>query len=345
MLHAVAGAQSFAIRMNQIPSPPPADPDDLAWDTDDAARRLVVPAGQAGRLDKVLAGLLPEHSRSRLQGWIEAGHVLVNDAPARSARQAVVPGDTILVAEQPAPEDLAFAAEDIPFTVVAESPHWLVVDKQPGLVVHPGAGNWSGTLLNGLLFRYPELRQVARAGIVHRLDKDTSGLLVVARTEVAQTALVRQLQARTMGREYVALVLGELWTAQTLDWAVGRDSRVPVRMSASHPVAGKPAVTHVEPVRQGLLDGHRITQVACQLETGRTHQIRVHMAQAGHPLVGDTLYGGTRLGGAQRQMLHARQLTFDDPIDGTECHFASAIAADMQAVLQSVQWSSGAGRT
>lgn len=327
--------------MSTIPLPPAvhAELADLAWDSDSPARRLDVPASLAGRLDKALAGLLPEHSRSRLQGWIEAGHVMVNGVAAKSTRQSVSAGDQLLVVEQPSPEDLAFAAEDVPFHVLAESEHWLIIDKEAGLVVHPGAGNWSGTLLNGLLFRYPELRQVARAGIVHRLDKETSGLLVVARTEVAQTSFVRQLQARTMGREYVALAMGELWTEQSYDWAIGRDARVPVKMSASRPVAAKPALTHVEPVRQGLLERYRITQVNCRLETGRTHQIRVHLAQAGHPLVGDSLYGGPLTAGARRQMLHARRLSFEDPISGVLQEFESTIAADIQAVMQSVEWS------
>ena len=324
--------------MTTIPLPPlpPIEPLDEAWEDAGGRRKLVVASG--GRLDKVLATLLPEHSRSRLQGWIEAGFVAVNGKPELSVRRAVSAGDRLDVAEQPTPDQLAFSAEPVEFSVVAESSHWLVIDKPVGLVVHPGAGNWSGTLLNGLLHRYPELRQVARAGIVHRLDKDTSGLMVVARTEIAQTALVRQLQERTVGREYVALAQGQLWREHTLDWPIGRDARVPVRMSASHPVAAKPAVTHVAPLRQGVLVSQAVTQVACRLETGRTHQIRVHLAQAGHPLVADTLYGGARLAPAQRQMLHARRLAFEDPLDGSTQVFESALPADMQAVLAAVRW-------
>ena len=175
------------------------------------ARRNCLPfrRAPADRLDKVLAGLMPEHSRSRLQGWIEAGKVLVNGGPAK-VRQVVGPDDELTVWTQPAPETRAFAPEPVDFEVVDASPDWIVVNKPAGLVTHPGAGNWSGTLLNGLLHRYPELAQVARAGIVHRLDKDTSGLMVVARNETAQTHLVRQLQARSMGREYIALAHGWL---------------------------------------------------------------------------------------------------------------------------------------
>lgn len=292
---------------------------------------------QADRLDKVLSGLLPEHSRSRLQGWIEAGYVQVNGAPAK-VRQAVGPGDLIAVWEQPAPDAMAFEPEPVDFHVIADSPTWVVVDKPAGLVTHPGAGNWRGTLLNGLLFRYPELRGVARAGIVHRLDKDTSGLLVVARTEQAQTHLVRQLQARTMGREYVALVHGQVTGPGTVDRPVGRDARVPVRMSVDRPIAPKHAVTHYTPVARGLAEGARVSRVVCRLETGRTHQIRVHLASLGHPLLGDTLYGGKALAGATRQMLHARALRFDDPAGSGPLSFEAPVPADMATVCQAIAW-------
>ncbi len=305
-------------------------------------RLFTVPAGMAGRLDKVLAQLIPEHSRSRLQGWIEAGHVRVNAEIATSVRKPVASLDEISVREQLAPEQRAFLPEPIDFPVVDESADWIVVDKPAGLVVHPGAGNWSGTLLNGLLHRYPGLAHVARAGIVHRLDKDTSGLMVVARTETAQTALVRQLQARTVGRQYVALVHGWLGSDGTVDRAVGRDARVPVRMSVDRAVAPKPAITHFRPMRHGLLGSLRVTEVACRLETGRTHQIRVHMASLGHPLLADVLYGGKPVDPAARQMLHARALRFEDPVDGTPRAFEAAIPADMQAVMAAIAWEEAA---
>ncbi|MYN13768.1 RluA family pseudouridine synthase [Pusillimonas sp. TS35] len=290
------------------------------------------------RLDKVLAGLLPDHSRSRLQQWIEAGHVLVNGRSA-SRKQMAGPGDAITVWAQSPPEALAFVPEDISFTVVADSPDWIVVDKPAGLVTHPGAGNWHGTLLNGLLFRYPELASVARAGIVHRLDKDTSGLLVVARHEKAQTSLVRQLQARTVSREYFALVHGRLTQAGTVDAPIGRDPRVPVRMSAERPIAPKPAITHYAPLRNGLTpEDKHVALVQCVLETGRTHQIRVHMASIGHPLVGDVLYGGRPLAGAGRQMLHARALRFDDYSGGERVAFEAPLPADYQQVLDTIAW-------
>lgn len=317
----------------------PAD-DDIEETGAGAASCLAVPEGTAGRLDKILAMLMPAHSRSRLQGWIDNGHVSVNGAVATSVRQRVATGDTLQVHEQPAPEQLAFIAEPIVFPVVAETPDWIVLDKPAGLVVHPGAGNWHGTLLNGLLHRYPELRTVARAGIVHRLDKDTSGLLVVARTETAQTALVRQLQARTVGREYIALAHGWLAAGGTIERSIGRDARVPVRMSADRPIAPKPAITHYEPIRHGTLGKTRVTELRCRLETGRTHQIRVHMATLGHPLLGDVLYGGRVPEPVTRQMLHARALYFEAPDGSGTRHYEAAVPADMQEVATAIVWES-----
>ena len=289
------------------------------------------------RLDKVLAQLVPQHSRSRLQTWIERGHVLVNGQPAK-IRQTLHEDDLITVHEQESPEDQAFTPEKIDFEVVGESPDWVVVNKPVGLVTHTGAGNWSGTLLNGLLYRYPELASVARAGIVHRLDKDTSGLLVVARNEVAQTHLVRQLQARTMGREYLALAHGRMLAAGTVDRPIGRDPRVPVRMSVERPNAPKAAVTHYSLLRCGEYQDSNISEVSCRLETGRTHQIRVHLASLGHPLLGDTQYGGRVLGDAHRQMLHAYCLRFDDPSTDTEVSFVAPVPEDMGKVLEGIQW-------
>ncbi|MDH2235682.1 RluA family pseudouridine synthase [Pigmentiphaga sp. GD03639] len=305
-------------------------------------RLLDLPSGtRADRLDKVLAQLLPEHSRSRLQGWIERGGVLVN-GKAASVRQVVGPGDQLTVWEEAAPESLAFTPEAIDFPVVADSADWIVVDKPVGLVVHPGAGNWHGTLLNGLLHRYPELAQVPRAGIVHRLDKDTSGLMVVARTITAQTSLVRQLQARTVGRRYLALVSGHVRRGGTIDRPIGRDPRVPVRMSVERPIAAKPAITHFEPLRLGRAPGGMpVTEVECRLETGRTHQIRVHMASIGHPLLADTLYGGKAVAPAARQMLHAARLQFDDPVHGGPRVFHAPVPDDMQAVVRIIAWEDG----
>lgn len=294
---------------------------------------------KADRLDKIVAQLLPEHSRARLQKWIENGFITVNDKVAK-VRQIVGAGDVISVLEQESDQSKAFTPEKVEFEVVAESTAWIVINKPVGLVTHPGAGNWHGTLLNGLLYRYPELMNVPRAGIVHRLDKDTSGLLVVARTETAQTHLVRQLQARTVGRRYLTLVQGEMRASGTVDLPIGRDTKVPVRMSVDRPIAPKPAITHYECLKYGVyreksLD-KAVSLVECRLETGRTHQIRVHMSSLGHPLLGDSLYG-SRIG-VGRQMLHAYRLRFVDPETEQEQEFTVELADDMQALVNQIEW-------
>jgi 23S rRNA pseudouridine1911/1915/1917 synthase len=316
-----------------------SEPAELSDAPEAVVHTFAIPETQSpDRLDKILAQLLPEHSRARLQGWIERDHVLVNGAKASGVRHKIWPGDKLTVTEEEPPESRAFMPEPVDFPVIAESADWIVVDKPVGLVVHPGAGNWSGTLLNGLLHRYPALSQVPRAGIVHRLDKDTSGLMVVARTIQAQTHLVRQLQARTVGRRYVALVVGHVTQSGRIDLPIGRDARVPVRMSVDRAIAPKPAITHYHPQRRGVLNGVSVTEVACKLETGRTHQIRVHMASLGHPLLADTLYGGKALPPASRQMLHARALQFNDPVDEKLVEFTADLPADMLAAMAAIEW-------
>jgi len=317
--------------MSNVDNDPSEDQEILQWRIDDNA------AGQ--RLDKVLAQLLPQHSRTRLQGWIAQGHVSVNGQTISSVRHLLLPGDMLRVFPQVAPETLAFTPQPVAFTVLGESPDWIVIDKPAGLVTHPGAGNWQATLLNGLLYRYPELAQVARAGIVHRLDKDTSGLLVVARHATAQTHLVRQLQDRSVSRHYLALVHGHLRADGRIDAPIGRDARTPVRMSVTRAIAPKPAITHYAPQRCGVTeDGAPVTQVLCRLQTGRTHQIRVHLASLNHPLMGDTLYGGREQAGATRQMLHAQSLTFQDPGHGGSVTFTCALPDDFVAVQDAVTW-------
>lgn len=305
---------------------------------DDEAARFVVPESLAGvRIDKVLATLMPEHSRGRIQNWLESGYVQVNHLPAKP-RQTSKWGDLISVWAQPAPEDLAYNPEDVAFDVVGETPNWLVVHKPVGLVTHPGSGNWGGTLLNGLLFRYPELASVPRAGIVHRLDKDTSGLMVVARTEIAQTHLVRQMQARSVSRTYKALVHGRTLPQGTIDRAIGRDQKVPVRMTTENPSAPKEAITHYRCIREGQYETLGVSELVCRLETGRTHQIRAHLTCLGHPLLGDTLYGGRLAGAIKRQMLHAQSLAFDDPQTNMRVSFDSPLPADMQAIVDATIW-------
>ena len=269
------------------------------------------------RLDKALAASLSDYSRNRLKTWVEAGAVMV-DGKVTKARYLLRGGESIKVFPQEMPEQHAFSPQDIPLDVVYEDDSIIVINKPPGLVVHPAAGNWSGTLLNGLLFKYPELKSLPRAGIVHRLDKDTSGLMVVARTSHAQTALVRQLQDRTVGRRYLAWVWGDTPAQGKVLASVGRDQRDRLKMSAGSP-QGKPAATKYRRLVKGGFQSHPVSLVECRLETGRTHQIRVHLESLGFPLLGDPVYRKKTPGVAQslpfaRQALHAFALSLQHPL-------------------------------
>ena len=285
------------------------------------------------RLDKVIAGLVPQFSRSRLQLWFDAGHVMVDGKPARGKDTAY--GDEIVViAPQSAPEDAAYTPEQIALNIVFEDDHIMVINKPAGLVVHPGAGNWSGTLLNGLLFHAPQLAGVPRAGIVHRLDKDTSGLMVVGKTLAAQTDLVRQLAARSVKREYFALVWGTPRVSGTIDAPMGRHPKDRVKMAVSTNFSAKPAITHFQLIGSGLLDRRPVSLVQCQLETGRTHQIRVHMLHLGFALVGDSVYGKQHLAPVfPRQALQARRLGLVHPATGEDCEWIVPLADDFAELI------------
>ena len=302
--------------------------------------RLRVPMAAAGtRLDLMLAGALPQFSRSRLQAWIEAGLVVVDDVPP-SVRQKVRGGETIEVRPRADGREVAFDPEPIALDIVHEDAALIVVNKPPGLVAHPAAGNWSGTLLNALLHHAPALSAVPRAGIVHRLDKDTSGLLVVAKTLEAQTALVRQLQARSVRREYWALVAGRVEASGRIEAAVGRHPSQRTRMAVLHADASgaKPAVTHFKVIRGYARAGVPATLIECRLETGRTHQIRVHMQHVGHPLVGDQTYGhAPHRGWFHRQALHARRLAIEHPVSGAHLAWQAPLPADMNDLLKSLE--------
>ncbi len=291
----------------------------------------IVPEDQAGqRFDKVLAALFPQHSRSRLQQWCDAGLVRVGGRVA-GVRDKARAGDAVHVDVPLLPEEAAFAAEAIPLDVVYEDASLAVIDKPAGLVVHPAAGNWSGTLLNGLLARYPETAMLPRAGIVHRLDKDTSGLLVTARTLEAQTALVRALQQRHIHRQYLALAWGTAPRAFSVDAPIGRHPRDRLRMAVV--AAGKPARTDFVPLAVIDTRWGAVTALRCKLHSGRTHQIRVHLQHAGLGLVADPVYGGRIRADLplQRQALHAARLGFAHPIDGRPLDCVSPIAADIVA--------------
>jgi len=318
------------------------DAADLVDDADgNAPQRFSVGASLAGeRLDKALVAWMPEVSRSRLKQWVEGGAVRVNGARVRP-RHALDIGDLVELEPQPAPDAAAFAPEAIPLEVVYEDDSILVVDKPPGLVVHPAAGHWSGTLLNGLLAYAPELAAVPRAGIVHRLDAGTSGLMVVARTLAAQAELVRQLQARTVRRVYWAIVLGEPRPRGTVDAPIARDPRNPLRFRVSHSASARPARTHFLRLASHRIDDAMLAWIACRLETGRTHQIRVHLEHLGHPLVGDPVYR-RRLPAMSaqvawrafgRQALHACQLGLTHPSTAQPMQWFRAPPADLSALM------------
>lgn len=285
------------------------------------------------RLDKALAVFLPQYSRSRLQQWIEASLVTVDGVPGRA--KATLLGDEVVhVLPRAAPEQQAYAPESMALDIVFEDDHIIVINKPIGLVVHPAAGNWSGTLLNGLLYHAPALAGVPRAGIVHRLDKDTSGLMVVAKTLEAQTDLVRQLQARTVKREYLALVWGAPHISGHVEASIARHPRDRVRMAVSQHESAKPAVTHYQRLATGTLARQPVSLLQCRLETGRTHQIRVHMLSIGFPLVGDALYGKAHLASLfGHQALHAFRLGFTHPSSGKECAWKAAVPQDFAALL------------
>jgi len=301
------------------------------------ARELVVPADCAGlRIDQTIAKLVPEHSRTRLRQWMEEGLVTV-DGAIPAPRDRVHGGERVIVRIPEAASVVADAPEALALPIVDEDEAILVLDKPPGLVVHPGAGNRSGTLLNALLHHAPVLGTLPRAGIVHRLDKDTSGLMVVAKTLPAQTDLVRQLQARSVARHYLALVHGDVSRSVVVDAPIGRH---PVQRTSMAIVAsGRTARTHVDVVaRHGPT-----TLVRCRLETGRTHQIRVHLASVGHPLVGDPVYGGRARGPSdavrafRRQALHAEYLALIHPVTRVARQWSSPLPADFAALLAAAE--------
>jgi 23S rRNA pseudouridine1911/1915/1917 synthase len=285
------------------------------------------------RLDKVLSQLVPQYSRSRIQQWIETGHVMIDGQPARGKTLAF--GDeTVVVQPQAAPDEQAFRPEPMDLSILHEDEALIVVNKAAGLVVHPAAGNWDGTLLNGLLHHFPPIAGVPRAGIVHRLDKDTTGLMVVAKTLEAQTDLVRQLQARSVKREYLALVWGMPQVTGSIDAAIGRHSRDRIKMAVSDNASAKPAVTHYQRLATGKLDGRVVSLLRCQLETGRTHQIRVHMQSIGFALVGDALYGKPHLASVfGRQALHAYRLGLVHPLSGAQCAWEAPLPQDFAGLV------------
>ncbi len=304
------------------------------------AIELTAPDSCAGlRLDQALARLMPQHSRSRLQSWIQEGRVILDGAPA-TVRQKILGGESLVVHPTAERAELAYRPESIALDIIHEDHSLIIVNKPAGLVVHPGSGNWSGTLLNALLMHAPQLAEVPRAGIVHRLDKNTSGLLAIAKNEVVQTSLVRQLQARSVSRDYLAIVFGRPARSGKVEAPVGRHPVQRTRMAIV--ASGKPAVTHYRTVEQ-FAD---CALVDCKLETGRTHQIRVHLQSIGHPLVGDPLYADKRLGKQSaspvirefpRQALHATALALDHPSTGKRVSWQVDLPEDMRELLAALR--------
>ena len=297
-------------------------------------RQVEVGVAQHGaRLDRALVELVPEFSRNYLQQLLLQGLVSLNGRPATKASGRVKAGDVLAVEMRPTLQSQAFRPESLPINVVYEDEYLLVINKPAGLVVHPAPGNWGGTLLNGLLARDAKAHLVPRAGIVHRLDKDTSGLMVVARDRATMDTLVRMIAERSVHRQYLALA-HRPWTGsrnRTVQAPIGRDPRNRLRMAVvnldSH--AGKPARTDV----QWLAGNDLGCWVECTLHTGRTHQIRVHMASLGHPLVADALYGGAGAAGMERQALHAYRLSFAHPVSGQALEFHAPVPDDMRQAL------------
>ena len=316
------------------PESGPADDSEEAG-PDAELRELLMGAAQHGeRLDRALTALVPEFSRSYLQQLIDAGAVTVNGVIARKPAVRLKAGDKGVIELRPTPQSQAFKPEPMGIDAVFEDEHLMVINKPAGLVVHPAPGNWSGTLLNGLLARDAAAQAMPRAGIVHRLDKDTSGLMVVARTRATMDALVQAIAAREVSRQYLALAHSP-WTgpaSRQVQAPIGRDPRNRLRMAVVdlERNAGKTASTGFE-LLANAADG---CWVRCTLQTGRTHQIRVHMASIHHPLVGDELYGGVPAAGMQRQALHAARLAFAHPATGAPLVFHAPLPHDMAQALQ-----------
>lgn len=305
---------------------------------------IVIPNRLIGqRIDSALATMLPDYSRSKITSWVRSGRALVNDK-AFKAKEKVNGGEvvTLSIIQE---KSNAWLGEDIPIDVVYEDDDIIVLNKPVGLVTHPGAGNWTGTLANALLHYEPALARLDRAGIVHRLDKNTSGLMVVARSELAQKNLVEQLQTHVVSREYSAIVYGHMISGGSVDAPIGRDPKDRIRQAVVEEGEGKEAVTHYRVIDR--FKHH--THVKCILETGRTHQIRVHMAYVEHPLIADPMYGGKIrfpkkakeelkdvLKGFKRQALHSKKLTLMHPISGEEMSWKAPLPKDLDDLLKAL---------
>jgi 23S rRNA pseudouridine1911/1915/1917 synthase len=300
---------------------------------------ILIPERMIGeRIDAAISEMLPDYSRSKITIWIKAGDALINEKTFKPKDR--VTGNEVVYLSLNQKQSNDWVAEKIPLNIVYEDEDIIVINKQFGLVTHPGVGNWTGTLANALLYYDSSLSKLDRAGIVHRLDKNTSGLMVVAKNEKSQKYLVEQLQAHSIDREYSAIVYGHMIAGGTIDEPIGRDSKDRVKQSVS--ANGKEAVTHYRAIDR--FKSH--THVKAILETGRTHQIRVHLSHAGYPLIGDPMYGGRvrfpkkanevlkeTLLNLKRQALHSKKLTLSHPISGELMSWKAPLPKDMQSLL------------
>ncbi len=292
------------------------------------------------RTDVALAEIISDLSRSKLTNWLKDGHILINQKAAKP-KDKIIGGEEVIITPPFSEEAHAFSPENIPLDIIFEDEHVIVLNKPAGLTVHPGNGNWTGTLLNGLLYHYPELKNIPRAGIVHRLDKDTTGLMVVARSLLAQINLVEQLQQRSVSRIYRAIVEGHPFKEGIINKNIARDPHNRIKM-ATLEHGGKEAITRY----RVLKFFEKMSYVECKLETGRTHQIRVHFKDIGHPLIGDPVYGSKKINyepevvaainELSRQALHAIKLSFIHPASHEKMNFKTRLSEDMRNLLKAL---------
>lgn len=311
--------------------------------TDGESVTFTIPNSHIGtRVDATLALIIADISRTKLTNWLKDGHILLDGQVVRPKDK--IGGGEMVVINPPFDEErLSFIPEKIDLNIIYQDEHVIVINKQAGLTVHPGAGNWTGTLLNGLLYQFPELANIPRAGIVHRLDKDTTGLMVIARSLLAQISLVQQLQNRSVSRVYRAFVEGYPFKEGIIKKNIGRDPNNRLKMAALD-FGGKEAITRY----RKLIQFEKIAYIECQLETGRTHQIRVHMKDKGFPLIADPVYGTKKINYApevvaaiedlSRQALHAIKLSFIHPVTEQPMEFKTRLPDDMRALLSALSF-------